>query len=58
MTGFFNAKTPSMAQSLQVSQAALQADARYAHPYFWAPFTLVGDGARSLPGAAQKVAAQ
>lgn len=56
MTGFFSARTPSMAQSLQASQAALQADPRYAHPYFWAPFTLVGDGARSLPAAAQQVA--
>ena len=44
MTGFFSARAPSMAQSLQVSQAALQADSRYAHPYFWAPFVLIGDG--------------
>ncbi len=58
MTGFFSARSPSMAQSLQASQAALQADPRYAHPYFWAPFTLVGDGARALPGADRKVAAQ
>ena len=53
MTGFFGAKAPTMARSLQASQVALQRDPKYAHPYFWAPFTLVGDGDRALPGAGQ-----
>ncbi len=56
MTGFFAAGGPSMAQALRTSQAALQADPRYAHPYFWAPFTLVGDGARAMPTAPRQIA--
>ena len=59
MTGFFGAKAPTMARSLQASQVALQRDPKYAHPYFWEPFTLVGDGDRALPGAGQpRVVAQ
>ncbi|MBI1198921.1 MAG: CHAT domain-containing protein [Phenylobacterium sp.] len=57
MTGLFASGAPTMAQALQASQAALQDDPRYAHPYFWAPFTLVGDGARPLPGVSRQVAA-
>lgn len=57
MTGLFASRAPTMAQALQASQAALQNDPRYAHPYFWAPFTLVGDGARPLPGVSRQVAA-
>ena len=58
MTGFFAAGASSMAQALRQSQAALQAEAQYAHPYFWAPFTLVGDGARPMPAAPRQVAAR
>ena len=54
MTGLFASSAPSMAEALQQSQAALQAEADHAHPYFWAPFTLVGDGARALPGLARR----
>ena len=29
--------------ALRTAQLALKSDSRYAHPYFWAPFNLVGD---------------
>jgi CHAT domain-containing protein len=54
MTGLFASGAPSMAEAMQRSQAALQADANLAHPYFWAPFTLVGDGARPLPALTRR----
>ncbi|WP_293677011.1 CHAT domain-containing protein [uncultured Phenylobacterium sp.] len=56
MTGLFASSAPTFADALQRSQAALQADPQYAHPYFWAPFTLVGDGARPLPAQPRQIA--
>lgn len=53
MTGLFASGAPTLAEAMQRSQAALQADPERAHPYFWAPFTLVGDGARPLPVVAR-----
>jgi CHAT domain-containing protein len=34
----------SPAEALRRSEVALLHDARYAHPYYWAPFAVVGDG--------------
>ena len=49
MTGLFSASAASEAEALQQAQRSLQQSADWAHPYFWAPFTIVGDGARAMP---------
>ncbi len=51
MTGLFSAGAATQAESLQRSQSVLQQTEQYAHPYFWAPFTIVGDGARAMPAS-------
>lgn len=56
MTGMFAAGAPTQAKSLMQSQVALQQTEEFSHPYFWAPFTLVGDGARAMPNAAAPAA--
>jgi CHAT domain-containing protein len=56
MTGLFSAPSPSEAEALQHAQRALQQSADWAHPYFWAPFTIVGDGSRPLPSPSARPA--
>ena len=44
MENFYrNLKQKHKAQALRDSQISLMKDARYSHPFFWAPFILVGD---------------
>ena len=47
-TGMFaaQAKDPTIgkAEALRRAQAAVRAKPQTAHPFFWAPFVLVGDG--------------
>ena len=57
MTSLFGSPAISEAQALQKAQAQMQADARTSHPYFWAPFTIVGDGARPIPSGGEGVKA-
>ena len=57
MTGLFSARAGSEAEALQQAQVALQQSPDWSHPYFWAPFTIVGDGARAMPTSAAAVAA-
>jgi CHAT domain-containing protein len=57
MTGLFSARAPSEAEALQQAQKTLQQSAEWSHPYFWAPFTVVGDGARAMPTATGAAAA-
>lgn len=56
MTGMFSATATSQAGALTKAQVALQQSQQWSHPYFWAPFTIVGDGSRPMPGAAPQTA--
>lgn len=59
MTGLFSAPASSEAEAMQHAQRTLQQSAQWSHPFFWAPFTIVGDGARPMPtAAASSTAAQ
>ncbi|MBS0335166.1 MAG: CHAT domain-containing protein [Proteobacteria bacterium] len=51
MTGLFSSRAGSEAEALQQAQTVLQKSAEWSHPFFWAPFTIVGDGARPMPTA-------
>ncbi len=58
MTAMFQAKTPSLSGALRQAAASLMASPdQYSHPYYWAAFTVVGDGARPMPGAQLATAA-
>ncbi len=50
MTAFFANGQLSQADSLRQAQLQLMNDPAYAHPYYWAFFSVVGDGARPIPG--------
>lgn len=56
MTGMFSATATTQASALTKAQVALQQTPEWSHPYFWAPFTIVGDGSRPMPGAAAQTA--
>ncbi|MBL8773505.1 MAG: CHAT domain-containing protein [Phenylobacterium sp.] len=56
MTGMFSAGAPSSAEALTQSQRALQQNDQFSHPYFWAPFTIVGDGSKALPSGSTRTA--
>jgi hypothetical protein len=51
MTSMFSTKGVSQAEALAKAERALMnsPDER-SHPYYWAAFTIVGDGARRMPG--------
>ena len=46
-----------LAQSLELAQAALMDDPDTSHPFYWAAFIILGDGAKPLVPVAQTVAA-
>jgi CHAT domain-containing protein len=56
MTGMFASGAPSKALALTQSQIVLQQAEEFSHPYYWAPFTIVGDGSRPLPAGAARAA--
>jgi|GEM_PF-1727888 len=51
MITLFQQKQVSQAEALANAERVLMNEPRHSHPYYWAPFTVVGDGARPLPGA-------
>lgn len=57
MARLFGAGSVSQADALRRAEVVLMDNKATAHPYYWAGFTLVGDGARALPGTHQTVTA-
>ncbi len=52
MTTMFAQKGVSQADALDLAQKAMmESPNQYSHPFYWATFTVVGDGARPMPGA-------
>ena len=51
MIALFNQRGVSQAEALADAERVLMNEPRYSHPYYWAPFTVVGDGQRPMPGA-------
>ena len=51
MTSLFKHRDVSQADALAQAERTLMNEPRYSHPYYWAPFTVVGDGDRPLRGA-------
>jgi CHAT domain-containing protein len=58
MTELFGSGAPDAAEGLQRAQLGMQQELKWSHPYYWAPFTVVGDGARPIPTATPTVAAK
>lgn len=52
MVGFYGAAAADanvgIAEALRVAEEAQIAGGKHSHPFFWAPFATIGDGARSL----------
>jgi len=53
MTRMFQSRSDSLSSALQRAQLEMQSDERLSHPYFWAPFTIIGDGGRAISADAQ-----
>lgn len=54
-------KNGTIGEALQAAQRTLIASPQYSHPFYWAPYFLVGDSAKPMlsgPAAAQQVAAR
>ena len=50
MQEMFARKSASQADALAAAERSMMASPdQYSNPYFWAPFTVVGDGARPMP---------
>jgi CHAT domain-containing protein len=50
MSAMFQAGQPTQAGDLQrATEALMDSPDQYSHPYYWAAFTIVGDGDRAMP---------
>jgi CHAT domain-containing protein len=49
-SGFFAGAGSAVGQSLLAAQRGLMDDPQTSHPFYWAGFAVIGDGARPLPG--------
>lgn len=51
ITGLFQNRNASVAESLETAERGLMDDPRTSHPYYWAGFAIIGDGAQKLLAA-------
>jgi CHAT domain-containing protein len=51
MTTMFQSRDMSQADALVRAERVLMDEPRHSHPYYWAPFMVVGDGGRTMPGS-------
>jgi tetratricopeptide (TPR) repeat protein len=51
MIALFKQRDISQAGALAQAERILMNEPKHSHPYYWAPFTVVGDGDRPMPGA-------
>jgi CHAT domain-containing protein len=49
MTSMFASGAPTESAALRQADLKMIASEQYSHPYYWAAFTVVGDGARPMP---------
>lgn len=49
MTSVFKSKAATQGEALVEAERSFMARDDYSHPYYWAAFSIVGDGARALP---------
>ena len=49
MSQVFKSKAPTQGEALVEAERNFMARDDYSHPYYWAAFSIVGDGARALP---------
>jgi CHAT domain-containing protein len=49
MTSMFASGEPTESAALRQADLKMMANEQYSHPYYWAAFTVVGDGARPMP---------
>jgi CHAT domain-containing protein len=51
MIGLFREKGVSQAEALAKAERVLMNQRNHSHPYYWAPFMVVGDGDRPMPAS-------
>jgi len=50
MTSMFASHAPTQSGALrEAAMAMMSSKDQYSHPYYWAAFTVIGDGARPMP---------